>query len=151
MTSTLEGTKYFQIELEVKEKLIHALQIKLSENQYLLDAQCVEKIDASCYIEELITIENESCDTSDLIQHIDEGCDTYDLIKQVDISCDTYEVIKHVDISCDTSTFIQPVVLLNDATSSIKDQIDQFDVASQTNQPLMIDAQCDIKGLINQG
>ena len=39
MTITLEATKDFQLELEMKEKLIHALQIKLSEKQDLLDAQ----------------------------------------------------------------------------------------------------------------
>lgn len=39
MTSTLEATKDFQFELEVKEKLTHELQIKLSEKKDLLDAQ----------------------------------------------------------------------------------------------------------------
>jgi len=150
MTSTLEAVKDFQIEREVKEKLIHALQIKLNEKKDLLDAQCVEKTDASCDTEELITTTNESCDSSDLIQHINKGCNIDDLIKQVDISWDTHELIKQVDISCDTSDLIQPLVLLNDATSSTKDQIDQFDTTCQTNELLMLDGQCDTKGLINQ-
>jgi len=67
MNSTLEIVKDFQIEVEVKEKLIHALQIKLSEKQDLLDAQCVEKTNASCDTEDLIATSVKSCDTSDII------------------------------------------------------------------------------------
>lgn len=138
MTNTLEVVKDFQIELEMKETLIHAFQIKLHGKQDLLYAQCVQKIDASCDTEELIATTNESCYTSDLIQHINEGCNIDNLIKKV-------------DISCDTSDLNQPGVLLNNATSSTKDQIDQFDVACQTDELLILDAQCDTKGLINQG
>lgn len=80
MASTLEAAKYFQIELEIKEKLINALQIKLSEKKDLLDAQFTEKLDASC-------------DTEDLIQQVDESCDTYNLIHQIDTSCITNDLI----------------------------------------------------------
>lgn len=138
MTITLEATKYFQIELEIKVKLIDALQIKLSEKQDFLDAQFKKKLDASCEIEYLI-------------QEVDEICDTYDLIHQIDTLCVKNGLIHQVDVSCDTSDLIHPILLLNDSTSSTKDRIDQFDVAFQTDELLMFDAQCDIEDVINQG
>jgi len=136
MTSTLEAVKDFQIELEVKEKLIHSLQIKWKA-RFTWCTICRE--DKWKLWHKRPHHNNKwSCDTSDLIQHINEGCNIDDLIKQV-------------DISCDTSDLNQPVVLLNDATSSTKDQIDQFDATCQIDELLMLDALCDTKGLINQG
>jgi hypothetical protein len=95
MVDTIQSTNDLQDEMEMKDHLIDALQIKLREkcNQIhdMIDATSTanQKVDASC-------------DTWDIIEKIDATCATEDLIQMVDVACDTNDFIQWVDVACDT-------------------------------------------------
>lgn len=73
MTSTLEATKNLQNELDIKEQLVNALHIKLTQKQDILDTRCTEKIYAVYDTEYIIQTTNAICETYDLIQCVDKS------------------------------------------------------------------------------
>jgi hypothetical protein len=125
MVDTIHSTNNLRDEIEMKDQLIDALQIKLREKQNqiddMVDAKSTtnQKNDATCDTEDLIQKIDATCDTEDLIQKVDAICDIEELIQMVDVACDTNEFIQQVDASCDTQDIIQMV----DATCDTKDLI----------------------------
>jgi len=63
-------------EIDLKDTLIKAFQIKLVENEQQIE----NMFEATCAKKDLIQKVNATCDTNDLMQMVDISCDTYYLM-----------------------------------------------------------------------
>jgi hypothetical protein len=63
-------------QIDLKDKLIETLQLKLIENEQQIE----NMVDATCATNDLIQKVNATCDINDLMQMVDVTCDTHDLM-----------------------------------------------------------------------
>jgi hypothetical protein len=128
-----------QNQIDMKDQLIDALQIKLRERHNQIDDMIdatsatnnlIQKVDASCDMEDLIENIDATCDTEELIQNIDATCDIEELIQKFDATCDTNEIMQKVDVTCDTQGIIQMVDANCDTQDLMVDTKDTEDMES---------------------
>jgi hypothetical protein len=108
MVDKIQSANDLRNEIEIKDQLIDALQIKLREKKNQIDDMIDEtyatnkKVDTSYDIEDLIEKIDAKCDTKEFIQMNDATCDTNEFIKKVDVACDTQNIIHMVYSTFDT-------------------------------------------------
>jgi predicted RNase H-like nuclease (RuvC/YqgF family) len=80
-------------QIDWKDKLIEALQLKLIEKEQQIE----NMVDATCDTNDLIQMVDVTCDTNDLMQMMDVTCDIDDLMQMLDATCDTNDLMEMVD------------------------------------------------------
>jgi predicted RNase H-like nuclease (RuvC/YqgF family) len=85
MVDTIQLANDLRDEIEMKDQMIDALQIKLREKKNQID----DMIDATCAIEGFIQMIDAACDTNEFIQKVDAACDTQDIMQMIDVVCDS--------------------------------------------------------------
>jgi hypothetical protein len=139
-----------QDQIDMKDKLIKTLEMKLIHNQNIID-HMVDTMQSITDLRDEIEMKNQLIDAlqiklSEKQNQIDDMIDaTSEETLKVDASCDTEDLIEKFDASCDTEDLIEKI----DAICATEELIQMVDAECDTNEFIQkVDAFCDTQDLI---